>query len=620
MLIDVKVSKKPFSSKWSLQLLIYYLLGFHSIHSYYKELSSLCIFNPYENKSYIVDLCDITDEAKYIVSHEVIGYKMTYDYKKFDNINHLEYEDYSSWKDINGTDSLILTQFLRRNFSNAFDVNDYPDGIHEISTVDYWSFLKTSDDYYRRQLCPTFSRTSHVLMLKKEGYIMFLSVDSDGDVYVFHGAGLQKTPFSPEYFYENMVRYSKAVNLRFSGYWDVLSSISKQIKELKPTKKELRKTHYAQYVNKQRFIGLEPLSFEAWFNEMGNNIHLSGKIHGCIVDLDYFTHIYINPYDVSIVPYSAKTMYDKDVYKNTISLIASRRPEMLESFKHLAKETTLPALNSNTASYQLIAATDTISEETIKVYDYDMYKISNRIKPLRKIHEQGIIQVWYENILKDNLLTLEKKYLAPNNANIQLSEHNNSMGIYKGYLGKSIEQKNGKKAKLVQFRSPLDVDISFDDGCLLNNVKFSSWKSGILMHPSDKERANEQAKEQRSAMSKNMGRAKYVGMTKKMNCGLSATITEYYDCNNVTVRFEDGLTRYNVRPDKFLIGSVKHAANAPVTGESSDQNNLVSIPAEPVVGGDTESDIPNDTKTCGFGRKKICDSTCKYFNSCTRKS
>lgn len=119
MLIDFKVSMKPFSSKWSLQLLMYYLLGIHSIHAEYQSVSLLCVFNPFENRSYTISLLDISDETKYKVSNEVLGYKMAADPNGV-----LVQADYSTWRDVDGTDNRILQDYLanRLNLGIKFDV------------------------------------------------------------------------------------------------------------------------------------------------------------------------------------------------------------------------------------------------------------------------------------------------------------------------------------------------------------------------------------------------------------------------------------------------------------------------------------------------------------------
>lgn len=71
---DFKVSKSSPNSAHTLQLLMYYLMGLHSIHNYYNQLKYLCIFNPRTNTVYS---CDISHIEKYVFSEvelNVIGY------------------------------------------------------------------------------------------------------------------------------------------------------------------------------------------------------------------------------------------------------------------------------------------------------------------------------------------------------------------------------------------------------------------------------------------------------------------------------------------------------------------------------------------------------------------
>ena len=55
---------------------------------------------------------------------------------------------------------------------------------------------------------------------------------------------------------------------------------------------------------------------------------------------------------------------------------------------------------------------------------------------------------------------------------------------------------------------------------------------------------------------KNPFEDKYVGLKKKMKCGLYATCIAYIDCKNITIQFEDGTIKENVRSDKFMDGNV----------------------------------------------------------------
>lgn len=49
----------------------------------------------------------------------------------------------------------------------------------------------------------------------------------------------------------------------------------------------------------------------------------SGSIHGCIVDIDWFNHIYLNPFDGKVTPYFALNTTDKLVFKNIEALLES---------------------------------------------------------------------------------------------------------------------------------------------------------------------------------------------------------------------------------------------------------------------------------------------------------
>jgi len=72
---DLKVSKEAPKNKYTLQLLMYYIMGCHSIHKEFQNIKRLGIFNPRLNKVYLLDIANISDEIVREVSSEVIGYK-----------------------------------------------------------------------------------------------------------------------------------------------------------------------------------------------------------------------------------------------------------------------------------------------------------------------------------------------------------------------------------------------------------------------------------------------------------------------------------------------------------------------------------------------------------------
>ena len=72
---EFKTIKKDITSKHTLQLLMYYIMGCHSIYPEFKNIKRLGIFNPRHNKVYLADVSSIPQSVIDEVSTEVIGYK-----------------------------------------------------------------------------------------------------------------------------------------------------------------------------------------------------------------------------------------------------------------------------------------------------------------------------------------------------------------------------------------------------------------------------------------------------------------------------------------------------------------------------------------------------------------
>lgn len=71
---DFKVSKDEPKPKYTLQLLVYYIMGMHSIHKEFKSIKNLGIYNPRMNKVYTVSIDTIPQSVINEVSKDVIGY------------------------------------------------------------------------------------------------------------------------------------------------------------------------------------------------------------------------------------------------------------------------------------------------------------------------------------------------------------------------------------------------------------------------------------------------------------------------------------------------------------------------------------------------------------------
>lgn len=72
---DFKVSTSKPTSKHTLQLLMYWIMGLHSGQEIYKDITKLGLFNPRLNEVYLLNVDTIPDIVIKEVEREVIGYK-----------------------------------------------------------------------------------------------------------------------------------------------------------------------------------------------------------------------------------------------------------------------------------------------------------------------------------------------------------------------------------------------------------------------------------------------------------------------------------------------------------------------------------------------------------------
>lgn len=523
MLIDIKVSKLKWDSKWSLQVLMYCLLGLHSNHKELKNIDKICIFNAYENKSYIVKLSEISEQSKYEVPSKVLGYKMKYECDENFSVDECE-KIYSTWMETEGSDERELIKYIHENIGNNFDVCDYQDGIYNITIDDYWTYLNSIDDKYLFRTRPLFSRTKYIKLIKKNGYVMFISVANNGSLCVLNGARLHKLNFTIEYYYKNIEKYAEAVLEKFSQYWDYLYDISNIIKEINPELEVLKNNQYREYVAYCEEYNNDYLEFKEWYKQYERYIRMSGDVHGCIIDLDYENHIYINPYDKTIIPYSATSKKEKSIYTNIYSMILIKRPEMKKSLEKVISVRKSELLEDKTIGEIFGAGLQLAVNENS---DNDIYLVSNKLKLLQSIYNNKLIQIWYDGFSGD----------------FQLKLKNDTSGETNEYEGKSKKQLNGLTATIYNYRGDDNIDVIFENNIVVTHTNLKEWENGNLVC---------------CCKEKNMINNKYVGMTKVMNCGLKATIIYYEKWNNITVRFEDGLIRTNIRTDHFMNGKVGH--------------------------------------------------------------
>lgn len=234
--------------------------------------------------------------------------------------------------------------------SKDFDIfQEYSDGVYEITREQYKLF------YYGVGNMINFNRDFEKLfMLKRNGmYCFLIKLANSDDLKLLNGGSIKNVgKHDINYFYENLVNYSNSVKLFLESYENYQKQISNEIKK----------------------------------------IGGSGYIHGSIIDIDFYNHLYINPLDATITPYFAYSMIDKYVYTNLISLLKAHNKELYGNYIKL--------LGSGSNNKNLIVFNNNLQESNKKTFvsETDMYRISRILKSFQYTTKYNIVRLWNDTI------------------------------------------------------------------------------------------------------------------------------------------------------------------------------------------------------------------------------
>jgi hypothetical protein len=229
---------------------------------------------------------------------------------------------------------------------------DYKDGIYEITKEDYEKFYRGISEGL------TFNREfANLYMIKREETYMFLMRTPKGLLLILNGGSIRKAGnHELEYFYEHLVKYSTSVSMFLSKYDSFQKQISSEIKRI------------------------------------GGN----GHIHGSIVDIDFYNHLYLNPLDGTITAYFAYSMVDKYVYDNMPSLLKYECPKLFENYKRLLTQ------NSSSNSLTIYNKNLPVTKKRTYVDSIEMYKISRILKGLQFTTKYNIVRLWNDNFVAES--------------------------------------------------------------------------------------------------------------------------------------------------------------------------------------------------------------------------
>lgn len=225
---------------------------------------------------------------------------------------------------------------------------DYSDGIYEIKKSDYYAFGRGILGW------SSLSReVKKLFMLKRSGTYMFIMLSPKDSLLLLNGGMVKKLKIKDlNYYYDRMPNYANSVKMFLSGYEAYQKELSKEIK----------------------------------------SIGGSGRIHGCIVDITFLSHLYVNPFDGTITAYSAWSMTSKHVYRNVRSLLKYECPNFYPKYEELLET------KNGTNAIALREPDAPLSSDTVFVSDTSMYRISRIISGLQYTTRHNVIRVWSDGL------------------------------------------------------------------------------------------------------------------------------------------------------------------------------------------------------------------------------
>lgn len=247
------------------------------------------------------------------------------------------------------SESLHLKSFLMDNEYDYF--SDYGDGIYEITSQEYRDFSRG------KNIAMTFNRQGNTLyMLKKQGYYCFIYKTKTGSLSMLNGGALTKLDVNDvNYYYDKMDSVIASIETPLKKYTAYQERIAEEIKR----------------------------------------IGGCGYIHGCIIDIDYYNHVYVNPVDMTVRSYWASDIINKMVYPTVQSLLEAECPELYGNYLKLIEgETSNPLV--------IMQAKNEIALLPQEYLETDIYKASREIKKMQKLNS-NVLTTWYDVPEKNGL-------------------------------------------------------------------------------------------------------------------------------------------------------------------------------------------------------------------------
>lgn len=246
-----------------------------------------------------------------------------------------------------------LNQFSLEQYYDPFEA--WADGIYRITPQQYMDFNAGRGiqmEYFRQQ--------GDIYALKQKGIYMFMLQYGLG-LYLLRGGQKLNVFHGLEYYAANLEKYVEKIQAAFRPYRNALDKIAAEVK---------------------RFGGF-------------------GYVHGSIVDIDYYNHIYLDPFDGYLMPYFALDVTDRREFRSVRELLES------SPFPALGSDGT-PMLSAYTklldaGGVSILAPT--VKEAALAVVpmevldEKNIYAPSRVMKSIQYLLDKGVVRVWNDAVL-----------------------------------------------------------------------------------------------------------------------------------------------------------------------------------------------------------------------------
>ena len=250
---------------------------------------------------------------------------------------------------------------------------DYEDGCFPITVDQYYDFYRFNNDggIYTNNLRKRTQDGDTLYMIKKDGYYGFFLVACIKDVYICNGGRLKRIKNVSRI--EHCEKYfTDMVNKYVNALWPYRKAQNQISEELK-------------------------------------SLGFSGAIHGCIIDIDFYNHIMLNPQNGEMSCYYSPTMGYARCYNSfdefLLNYLQDRRissgcvlgkEKLLQKWNEIKPKCALAAIDQKV----LPSGNNELSEDFVSyVGSHGMYDISRKMNSFQRLFDSRILREWDESLI-----------------------------------------------------------------------------------------------------------------------------------------------------------------------------------------------------------------------------